>query len=69
MHLPAYAAALERDWSPDSAEAHASLHAACPAEAHLDRDIDTEVARKLLAEPTLLARLATPSGPQLADKP
>jgi carboxyl-terminal processing protease len=64
-------AEVRRRWRQpaDSLEAHTSLRTACPAEAHLDRDIDTEVARKLLAEPTLLARLVTPGDPQLANKP
>lgn len=53
----------------DDPKTHAALRALCPAEAHLDRDIDTEVARRLLAEPKLYARLVTPDAPQLANKP
>ncbi|MBX7198721.1 MAG: PDZ domain-containing protein [Rhodospirillaceae bacterium] len=53
----------------DDPQTHAALRALCPAEAHLDRDIDTDVARKLLAEPKLYAKLSTPEGPQTASKP
>lgn len=64
-------AETRRRWQQpkDDPAAHAALRAACPAEAHLDRDVDTEVARKLLAEPKLYARLTTPEDPQLANKP
>ena len=62
---------VRRRWRQpaDTLEAHTALRAACPAESHLDRDIDTEVARKILTEPTLMARLTTPNDPQLANKP
>lgn len=62
---------VRRRWRQpqDTRESHAALRAACPAEAHLDRDVDTEVARKLLAEPKLYARLTTPEDPQTASKP
>ncbi|MHB1204997.1 MAG: S41 family peptidase [Rhodospirillaceae bacterium] len=64
-------AEVRRRWRQptDSIESHTALRTACPAEAHLDRDIDTDVARRLLTEPTLLARLVTPNDPQLANKP
>ena len=62
---------VKRRWRAphDDAETHAALRKACPAEAHLDRDVDTEVARKLLTDPKLYARLTTPEDPQLANKP
>ena len=62
---------VRRRWRQphDDPASHAALRAACPAEAHLDRDVDTEVARRLLTDPKLYAKLTTPDDPQLANKP
>ena len=64
-------AEVRRRWKQpkDDPQVHATLRAACPAEAHLDRDIDTDVARRLIAEPKLYARLTTPDDTQTASKP
>ncbi len=43
----------------DNPAAHEALRNACPAEAHADRALDLEVAKKILSDPALLA-LATP---------
>ncbi len=64
-------AEVRRRWRQpkDDPQTHAALRALCPAEAHLDRDLDTEVARRLITEPKLYARLTTPDAPQTASKP
>lgn len=46
-----------------------ALRAACPPEAHPDRAIDIEVARRLVQDPALLAQARRGSARQLAEKP
>jgi carboxyl-terminal processing protease len=53
----------------DDAASHAALRSACPAEAHLDRDVDTDIAKLLLKDHTMMARAVHPEAPQLAGSP
>jgi carboxyl-terminal processing protease len=54
---------------PSEADGLEALRAACPPEAHPDRPIDIEVARRLVQDPALLARALQGNARQLAEKP
>jgi carboxyl-terminal processing protease len=54
---------------PSEADGLETLRAACPPEAHPDRAIDIEVARRLVQDPALLAQALQGSARQLAEKP
>lgn len=54
---------------PAEADGLEALRAACPPEAHPDRPIDIEVARRLVQDPALLARALQGNARQLAEKP
>ena len=54
---------------PSEADELETLRAACPPEAHPDRAIDIEVARRLVQDPALLAQALQGSARQLAEKP
>jgi len=68
---PFPAADMRRQWrsAADEPALHAQLRNACPAEAHPDRAVDLDVARRIVSDPALQA-LAIPSdAPQLAVSP
>lgn len=54
---------------PSEADGLEALRAACPPEAHPDRPIDIEVARRLVQDSGLLARALQGNARQLAEKP
>jgi carboxyl-terminal processing protease len=54
---------------PSQAESLEALRAACPPEAHPERAIDLEVARRLVQDPVLFAQALQGSARQLAEKP
>ena len=62
---------LTKGWRvpPAQAESLEALRAACPPEAHPDRAIDLEVARRLVKDPVLFAQALQGSARQLAEKP
>lgn len=53
---------------PSETDGLEALRAACPPEAHPDRAIDIEVARRLVQDPALLAQALQGSARQLAEK-
>jgi len=53
----------------DDLTTHQALRAACPAEAHPDRAVDLEVARRIVSDPALLALAIPDNAAQLAVKP
>ncbi len=59
------------DWEApaDDPAAHESLRTACPAEPHVDRSVDIEVARRIISDPALLALATLDDAPQLAITP
>ncbi|MGE3332691.1 MAG: S41 family peptidase [Rhodospirillaceae bacterium] len=64
-------AALMNGWRSPPAEAQGleELRAACPPEAHPDRALDLEVARRLVQDPALYAQARQGGARQLAEKP
>lgn len=64
-------AELVNGWRAPPAEAQGleELRAACPPEAHPDRALDLEVARRLVQDPALYAQARQGSARQLAEKP
>lgn len=54
---------------PSEADGLEALRAACPPEAHPERAIDLEVARRLVLDPALFAQAQRGSARQLAEKP
>lgn len=53
----------------DDPAVHEALRRACPAELHPDRELDMDVALRIVTDPTLLALTIPDDAPQLAVKP
>ena len=68
---PQRGADARRQWrvAQDTPAAHESLRTACPAEAHPDRAVDLEVARRIVSDPALLALAISEDAPQVAVNP
>jgi carboxyl-terminal processing protease len=68
---PFPAADMRRQWrgAPDEPAVHEELRTACPPEAHPDRTVDLDVARRIVSDPALMALAIADSAPQLAVKP
>lgn len=64
-------ASLVSGWRspPPEAQGLEQLRAACPPEAHPDRALDLEVARRLVQDPALYVQAQRGSARQLAEKP
>ncbi len=53
----------------DDAALHDKLRTDCPPEAHQERALDMEIARKIVSDPVLLAHAVADDTPQLAVRP
>ena len=63
--------AAQHQWQApeDNPAAHEALRKACPPEAHSNRALDLDVAKRIITDPTLMALAIPDDAPQLAVKP